>query len=51
MESHRAGGYCEVVPGRNHFDLAAPSPSFPDGMYVRIAREMQAGYDRATADR
>jgi S-formylglutathione hydrolase FrmB len=36
---------CEVVPGRTHFDLFGPSPTYPDGLVQRFAREMQQAFD------
>ena len=33
---------CEIVPGRSHFDLYRPAPSYPSGLSARIDQEMAA---------
>lgn len=38
---------CEIVPGRNHFDLYRPAPSYPNGLGTRIDQEMAAQARRA----
>ena len=38
---------CEFVPGRDHMDLYNSAPAYPDGLDVRIAKEMQAAYESA----
>lgn len=38
---------CELVPGRDHGNLYAPFTTFPDGLEARIAREMQARFEKA----
>ena len=38
---------CEFVPGRDHLDLYQPAPDYPDGLDVKIAKEMQAAYESA----
>jgi hypothetical protein len=46
----RAGSdaVCEVVPGRDHMDLYAPSKAYPDGLNARILSEMTARFERAS---
>jgi hypothetical protein len=39
---------CELVPGRDHGDLYRPYKSYPDGLDLRIAKEMQAALEAAT---
>jgi hypothetical protein len=43
----RAGGdaSCEIVPGRGHFNLQDPYPTFPNGMEYRFGTEMQRRFD------
>ncbi len=36
---------CELVPGRDHMNLYEPYTTYPDGLAVRIAREMQAKFE------
>jgi enterochelin esterase-like enzyme len=38
---------CELVPGRDHGNLFRPSPAYPDGLEARIAKEMQASFEKA----
>jgi enterochelin esterase-like enzyme len=38
---------CEIVPGRTHMNLYAPYKTYPDGLDLRIAREMQAKFEAA----
>jgi hypothetical protein len=35
---------CEIVPGRDHGNLYQPFRTFPDGLDLRIDREVQAAY-------
>ena len=35
------GGACEMVPGRDHGNLYESYKTYPDGLYVRIAKEME----------
>lgn len=37
---------CEMVPGRNHFDLYEPCATYPHGLAARIDREMWAAFVR-----
>ena len=37
----------EIIPGRDHGNLYAPYETYPDGLALRIDREMQAAYERA----
>jgi S-formylglutathione hydrolase FrmB len=43
---HRAGSdaVCEIIPGRDHMNLYAPHPNYPEGLEARIDREMAAMY-------
>ena len=34
-------GACEIVPGRDHGNLYQNYKTYPDGLYVRIAKEME----------
>ncbi len=36
---------CEVVPKRTHFDLYQPYVTFPEGLAVRIDKEMKASFE------
>jgi hypothetical protein len=38
---------CEFIAGRDHMDLYASAPAYPDGLDLRIAKEMQAAYESA----
>jgi hypothetical protein len=38
---------CEVVPGRDHMNLYQKYKTYPDGLAVRIDREMRASFERA----
>jgi hypothetical protein len=38
---------CEFVPGRDHMDLYQATKASPDGLDLRIAKEMQAAYEAA----
>lgn len=38
----------ELVPGRSHFDLYKPYETFPDGLYLRIYREMADSFEKKT---
>ena len=40
---------CEVVPGRDHGDLYQKYETYPDGLGLRIAKEMQASFEKAEA--
>ena len=33
---------CEIIPGRDHFNLYRPYATYPDGLDARIDREMAA---------
>jgi S-formylglutathione hydrolase FrmB len=37
---------CEIVPDRDHFNLYQPFQTFPDGLEARIAKEMQAQFEK-----
>ncbi len=37
---------CEIVPGRDHFDLHRPYTTYPRGLYRRIDAEMRALWER-----
>ncbi len=39
---------CEIIPGRNHGDLYQPCPAYPDGLALRIDREMAAAFAAST---
>lgn len=36
---------CEIVPGRDHFDLYQPYETYPHGLEHRFGREMQRAFD------
>jgi Putative esterase len=36
---------CHYIPGRTHFDLYEPHPSYPSGLFDRFLTEMQASYE------
>jgi hypothetical protein len=36
---------CEIVPGRDHSDVYESSATYPEGLLVRIIREMNAVYE------
>jgi len=38
---------CEIVPGRDHMDLYNPYKTYPEGLSIRIAKEMQAKFEEA----
>lgn len=38
---------CEIVPGRDHMDLYNPYATYPEGLAVRIAKEMQGKFEAA----
>lgn len=38
---------CEIVPGRDHFDLQEPYDTYPNGLEHRFGQEMQAAFDRS----
>lgn len=38
---------CEIVPGRDHFDLQQPYDTYPNGLEHRFGAEMQAAFDRS----
>lgn len=43
---------CVLVPGRDHGDLYRPHEQFyPEGLALRIAREMQAAFEKGQASR
>lgn len=42
---------CEIVPGRDHFDLFRPYKTYPDGLAQRIDDEMRAKWERARQPR
>ena len=37
---------CEVVPGRDHMNLYQKSDTYPDGLGLRIAKEMQTSFEK-----
>ncbi|MFN0104110.1 MAG: alpha/beta hydrolase [Bryobacteraceae bacterium] len=37
---------CEIVPGRDHFDLHRPFDTYPKGLYQRIDDEMRAQWEK-----
>ena len=37
---------CEIIPGRDHYNLYQPCAAYPDGLDARIDREMNAAYRR-----
>ena len=39
---------CELVPGRDHSNLYQPYQSYPDGLAIRIYREMSAKFEKAS---
>jgi S-formylglutathione hydrolase FrmB len=39
---------CEIVPNRDHGNLFRPYATYPDGLEARIAKEMQAKFEKAT---
>jgi hypothetical protein len=41
---------CEIVPGRDHMDLYKKYDTYPDGLTSRIAKQMQASFERAEAE-
>jgi hypothetical protein len=41
---------CEIVPGRDHMDLYKKYDTYPDGLALRIAKQMQASFERAEAE-
>lgn len=38
---------CEIVPGRDHFNLTQPHETYPNGLEHRFGAEMQAAFERA----
>ncbi len=44
LKTKDAEAECEIVPGRDHFDLYKRYRTFPDGLEIRIDREMQARF-------
>ncbi|HYK87648.1 MAG TPA: enterochelin esterase, partial [Acidobacteriota bacterium] len=42
LKSNGAKAECEIVPGRDHFDLYRRYKSYPEGLDTRIDEEMQA---------
>ena len=41
---------CELVPGRDHMNLYEPYRTYPDGLELRIAGEMQAKFQAPAAE-
>jgi hypothetical protein len=41
---------CEIVPGRDHMDLYKKYDTYPDGLSLRIAKEMQASFARSETE-
>jgi S-formylglutathione hydrolase FrmB len=39
---------CEIVPDRDHFNLYKAFTTYPDGLEARIAKEMQAKFEKAS---
>ncbi len=46
LKSAGSDAVVEIIPGRDHFTLYRPHPSYPDGLEVRIDREMAAAHAR-----
>lgn len=45
LRSAGSDATCEIVPGRNHFDLYDPAPAYPRGLHYRFGVEMQRAFD------
>jgi hypothetical protein len=45
FKEKRSDAVCELVPGRDHFNLYQPYQTFPDGLASRIYKEMAAKYE------
>jgi hypothetical protein len=43
-ESKRADAVCELIPGRDHFNLYRSYRTYPDGLEARIEKEMQTSF-------
>jgi S-formylglutathione hydrolase FrmB len=41
---------CEIVPGRDHMDLYKKYDTYPDGLSLRIAKQMQSSFEKADAE-
>jgi S-formylglutathione hydrolase FrmB len=41
LESKGEKNACELIPGRDHFDLYLPYKTYPDGLAMRFYREMR----------
>jgi hypothetical protein len=37
---------CEIVPGRDHMNLYQKYKTYPDGLEIRIDREMKDAFER-----
>jgi len=42
LKEKGSGAVCEIVPDRDHGDLYSPYQTYPDGLSVRIGREIAA---------
>lgn len=40
---------CEIVPGRDHMNLYGKYDTYPEGLGLRIAKEMQASFEKGEA--
>lgn len=47
LAANGSDAVCEIVPGRNHGNLYQPHETFPQGLAVRIDREMAAAFAAA----
>lgn len=45
LKDQGEGSACEIVPGRTHMDLYEPYKTYPDGLALRIAREMRVRFE------
>ena len=46
FKQKKSDAVCEIVPGRDHSDLYRPYDTYPEGLEVRIAKEMQAQFEK-----
>ena len=41
LKSKGSDAVCELIPGRDHFNLYESYKAYPDGLATRIGQEMQ----------
>jgi pimeloyl-ACP methyl ester carboxylesterase len=49
LRARNSDATCEIVPGRDHFNLYQSYKTYPDGLDARIDREMQQVFDTSKA--